>query len=198
MAGADREVVEVVDARIGQYGKLRQRVLERDAGIADHLVVGQRDADRVVVADLGAHGPADLEREAAAVLDAAAVLVVAAVVEAAQELADQPAVRSVDLDAVQPGGLDVPGRARVVRDDLVDLALAEREGALATGHPDVRRAARGAPDVQPTGAHGCRAAGDELSEESRRVRIESLAHRCETLDLPLVVRRDRRGENPCR
>ena len=190
VAGADREVVEVVDAGGREQLELREGVGERDAVRAEPLVIGQREADREVVAHLGTHRAADLEREPAAILEAPAVLVVAVVVEDAQELRDQPAVRAVHLDAVQTGRLEVARGARVVGDDLGDLVTAERERALAAGPRDVRGPARRRPVVERAGARGVRAAGDELPEEARRIRLEPLAHVRQGLDLPLVVGRD--------
>ena len=51
----------------------------------------------------------DLEHEAGAVLERAAVLVLAVVDRRAEELRDQVAVGAVQLDAVQPGLARAPG-----------------------------------------------------------------------------------------
>ena len=60
----------------------------------------------------------DLEREARAVLDRAAIGIRALVGAVAQELVDQVAVGAVDFDAVEAGALGVVGGVRIVGDDL--------------------------------------------------------------------------------
>jgi hypothetical protein len=67
------------------------------------------------------NGADDREGEAQAVLDAAAVLVVAVVGGVADELLEQVVVGGVDLDAVEAGGLGVLGGTTVVLDDHGDL-----------------------------------------------------------------------------
>ena len=191
---ADREVEEVVDAGGGEHLELRLRVLGRDPGGADRLVVGERDADREALADLGPDRPANLEREPAAFLDAAAVRVVAAVVERAQELADEPAVRAVHLDAVEPACPDVPGRAGEVGGDLGQIGLAERQRRLAAGRRYARRGPDWSPALEPDGALSLRTGGDELGEEAGLEGSELRSERGEALDLPLVVGRQRARE----
>ena len=74
-----------------------------------------------VVADRGADGADDLEREPRAVLERAAVLVRPVVDRGAEELGDQVAVAAVDLDAVEPGLAHAARRLGEGVDDLVDL-----------------------------------------------------------------------------
>ena len=103
------------------------RILER---VALRLVVEQRivvldGADLhlqvEIAADLGANGADDLEHEARAVLELAAVLVLAVVDRRAEELRDEIAVRAVQLDAVR-AGLARAARALAERlDDVLDL-----------------------------------------------------------------------------
>jgi hypothetical protein len=56
-----------------------------------------------VAADLGADGADRLEQKAGAILERAAVVVLAVVDRGREELREDVAVRAVDLDAVQPG-----------------------------------------------------------------------------------------------
>ena len=78
------------------------------------------------------HRLSDLEREADAVLDRAAVGVGALVGAVAQELVDQIAVGGVDFDAVEAGSLGVFGRRGIVRDDPRDLVEASARAASKT------------------------------------------------------------------
>ena len=108
---SDREIEEIEDRCIREYCELGQRLVDRDARGADAFVVGECEADRVVLPDLGADGSADLQREAAACFDTAAVRVVADVVERAEKLADEPTVRTVHLDAMNAACLACCGRS---------------------------------------------------------------------------------------
>ena len=65
--------------------------------------------------------PHDLEDEAGAVLERAAVLVVAIVDRRAEELGDQVAVGAVQLDAVEPGLARAPRAFGERLDRLVDV-----------------------------------------------------------------------------
>ena len=164
---ADRQVEEVVDAGGGQALELRLGLLGRDPGRADRLVVGKRQADREVVSDLRPDRTSDLEREQAALLDAAPVAVGAPVVERAQELADEPAVSTVHLDAVEPPGADVARRAGEVGDDLRQVGLVERQRRVAAGRRDARRRPDGPPPLEADRALALGAGRDELGEEAR-------------------------------
>ena len=65
----------------------------------------------------GDHRVGDLEREPGAVFEAAAVRVAAVVGAVAQELIEQVAIRAVQFDAVEAGGLGVLGGGAELRDD---------------------------------------------------------------------------------
>ena len=79
-----------------------------------------------VVADLGADGADDFEHEAGAVLERAAVFVLAVVDRRAEELGDQVAVGAVQLDAVEAGLARAPRALGEVRDDLLICATVIR------------------------------------------------------------------------
>lgn len=89
----------------------------------------QADA-RAVGADGVDHGAGDFEREARAVLDAAAVRVGAHVADVLRELVDQVAVGRVDLDAVEARGDRVARRLRVVVDVPPDLLVRQLSRGL--------------------------------------------------------------------
>ena len=74
-----------------------------------------------VVADLGADGADDFERKAGAVLERAAVLVLAVVDRRAEELREQVPVCAVQLHAVEAGLARPPRALGKVADDLLDL-----------------------------------------------------------------------------
>ena len=88
--------------------ELCQRLVDRDTPRADALVERECDADRVLVPDRRPDRHADLERQAAPRLDTSAVRVVAAVVERAEKLPDEPTMGTVHLDAVRSAGLHQP------------------------------------------------------------------------------------------
>ena len=77
-------------------------------------------------ADLGADRPDDVEEEARAVGQRAAVLVLAVVDARAQELGEQIAVGGVQLDAVEARFARPPGAAGEGADRVVDLRPAHR------------------------------------------------------------------------
>ncbi len=87
------------------------------------------DAEREVRAAAGADAVDDLEDEPAAVLERAAVTVVAPVVRAAQELAQDVAVRAVQFDAVEAGALGADRRGDEVLAQLFDLGQRQRPRA---------------------------------------------------------------------
>ena len=102
-------------------------------------------------------------REAHAVLERAAVGVVAVVAARREELVDQVAVAAVDLDAVEAAGRGVARAAREVVDQLADLLDLERLGRLVV----VRHVAR-RPGRQPRpGAVVDAAVVRELEERER-------------------------------
>jgi hypothetical protein len=93
-------------------------------------VVGRRHGREpdagAVAADGFGHGAGHLQQEARAVGDAAAVVVLAVVAAALEELVDQVAVGSMDLDAVEAGGDGVERGVAVVHHDAGNLFGVER------------------------------------------------------------------------
>ena len=79
------------------------------------------ELDVVVRADLGSDRAHDVEREAGAVLERAAIVVVAVVDARGEKLRDQVAVAPVHLDAVRARFAGAAGSPTEVADDLVDL-----------------------------------------------------------------------------
>ena len=79
------------------------------------------ELDVVVRADLGPDRAHDVEREASAVLERAAVVVVAVVDARGEKLRDQVAVAPVHLDPVRAGFAGAVGSPTEVADDLTDL-----------------------------------------------------------------------------
>src|SRR5262249_41781932 len=185
-----REVEEVVDARCREHLQLPLGVLGGDPGIADRLVVGQRDPDRKAGADLRPDRTPELEREPATVLDGPAVPVVAPVVERAQELPDEPPLRPVPLDPVEAARLGDRGRPCVIGRELGQLVLVERERRLSVRRRHARRPAQRPPALEPARTVALGAARDELGEEPRLERIEHRGQGLKALDLPLVVAPD--------
>ena len=82
---------------------------------------GDLELDVVVVTDLAPDRLHDLERQPRAVLQRAAVLVLAVVDRRREELRDQVAVAPVDLDPVELGLARAPRGLREALDDLPDL-----------------------------------------------------------------------------
>ncbi len=106
-----------------------------------------------VVPDLLPHRAHDLDREARAVLQRPAVLVLPVVDRRGEELRDQVAVAAVDLDAVELGLARPAGGLPEGVDDLVDLRLrhplarkaVDRVGLVRGGEPLVVEDARDVP-----------------------------------------------------
>ena len=191
---SDREIEEIEDRCLREYCELGQRLVDRDARGADAFVVGECEADRVVLPDLGADGSADLQREAAACFDTAAVRVVADVVERAEKLADEPTVRTVHLDAVNAAGSHVAGGAREVAHEPIDLLDGQRLGHLPARRRHERRCAYGGPVIEPHDARALSAPRHELREEPGRMVRQGGGDRLEAPDVALVICRNRTGE----
>jgi hypothetical protein len=126
LLGLDRDVK--VD-EVEQPGRVEvAQDLTRTVGIpsiGQQLVGREADPQRHLGAvDLLADRLRDLDEEAGAVLQAAAVLVGAAVETRRQEALDDRAVGDMDLDAVVAGGAQVTRIARVVADEVSNLVVA--------------------------------------------------------------------------
>ena len=141
----------------------------------DHLLghdpepVGrQPHGEREIGPALGAHAGDDVEQQPAAVLERPAVAVGAPVDGRREELADQIAVRTVQLDPVESGELSTAGRSDEVVDHLLDLVRGQRASARRVV---VARADRRTAD-QVGGASACRrgAVGRTTGWPSRSVR----------------------------
>ena len=126
--------VEVVGAGLLEPAAHLQRLLQRVPALEPRhqLVEPLLDRDLVADAELGpdrlpdrAH---DLEPEAGAVLERAAVDVLAVVDRRGEELRRQHAVGAGDLDPVEPGLLRAPRRLREHLDDVGDLLHRHRLG----------------------------------------------------------------------
>ena len=89
------------------------------------VVIGGADLHLQVEigADLLANRANDIENEASAVLERAAVVVLSVVDRGAQELRDQVAVGAVQLDAVETGLAGAPRAVGEILRDLGDLRL---------------------------------------------------------------------------
>ena len=98
-------------------------LVRRDPGVAHELVEGKADADGEGIADLRADRFANLEQDLAALADGAAVTVGAVVEGGAQELAEQIAVRRVQLHPVATRDLYVESRLPESLDHVVDVLL---------------------------------------------------------------------------
>ena len=102
----------------------------------------------------------DLPEKANAVHERAAVAVAPVIRGVAQELIDQVAVRSMDLDAVEPGLFSAPGSVGELRHDPRDFMRLERprrdEGRPAPGRDSLPRRldGRGRDRQRPAGLHG--------------------------------------------
>ena len=85
-----------------------------------HLGPGDAHAHDALGADRGPAGGDRLAQEAQAVLEAAAIVVLAQVEARVQELGRQIAVAGDDLDPVDPGRGHAPRGGAIARDDLAD------------------------------------------------------------------------------
>src|SRR6266508_5535245 len=125
-AGAGAHV-DVVDAGLLEPSADRHDVLGRVAApqpreeLARRLVDADLEAEAEVLPDLGPHGPYDLEREAGAVLERSAVLILSRIDGRAEELGEEHAIRPGELDAVEPGHACPPRGLDEERDDLPNL-----------------------------------------------------------------------------
>ena len=123
MVACDRlDDVQVSDA---EFAQLTGGIAERRRRVAVvHVVEAaegrQADADALLAPNPD-HGLGDFQQQPGAVLHRAAVLIRARVRAVAQELIRQVAVRAVDLHAVKPGGLGVPGAVHVLLHDAGDF-----------------------------------------------------------------------------
>ncbi len=104
---AARHGDEVAAARL-QFARERARVVERPATVDP---VGRRDAhtQRALARPLGAHRVEHLQREAHAVVQAAAMRVAALVAQRRQEAVQQVAVGGVQLDQLEAQARRAPG-----------------------------------------------------------------------------------------
>ena len=93
-------------------GRGREQAVRIAVVDALRIAVGRQPHRRPVGADDGGDRLRHLAQQPDAVLDRAAIIVVAQVGAVAQELVDQIAVRGVDLDAVEPGRERVARRRR--------------------------------------------------------------------------------------
>ena len=183
-----------VDARLDQPLAHLDRVLQRVAGLAD-----VQRAQRVgvlhgadlhleveVVADLGPNGLDDVEDEARAVLERAAVFVLAIVDGRAQELRDQVAVGAVQLDAVQPRLARAPRALGEVPDHLLDLGDGHRVALEPVQR--IRLAGRRQPArVLDAVDVALPAAVAQLQDELAVVLVDRLADRAPERNLVVVV-----------
>ena len=141
---AARGDVDEVDAVSTQETGERDGLVGRPAVVNP---VGGRDADkkREVGWPGSADGVDDLQEEAGAVLEAAAVSIGALIGERREELMQQIAVGSVDLNEVEAGGKGAFCRLREGRDDGVDTGLVERLGDCIVGGKGDRARGDGLP-----------------------------------------------------
>ena len=117
--------VDQVDAGVGQHLAERRALLDLQS--AWHELDGRNSVpDRVVLADHRTKGGQDIEREPCTILQRAAVLVSPSVGVRGQKLADQVAVRAVDVNHVDPGLETAPRRLHKSVDDDLDVLTGHR------------------------------------------------------------------------
>ncbi len=109
-----------VEARTGQNGRDDLDLLGSEPAVR-HLRRGQPDSDRKIVAALLLDPLEDLQRKLQASHQGAAVFVGAAIRARRDEIADQVAVRSVELDPVETGLLSPPRGFAESLDDRLDV-----------------------------------------------------------------------------
>ena len=127
VVGAERagdDVEEVDQTAAGEDARDRLALVGIPA-VADMLVAGHPDADHEFRPDGVADRPEHLEREAAPVLDAAAIVVRALIDHRRQELVDEMAPGD-DLDPVEAALLAAPGTGGVARQHPLDLVQLDR------------------------------------------------------------------------
>jgi len=141
IAGADGDLLSGVVAAggdIDQIDALLLHELRKGYGLGEVPAcaegfggpVGGGDADeeRQVLRPDGADGADDLEREANAVVEAAAVFVGAVVGEGREELVEEVTVGGVNFDEVEACGAGAVGGGNEVGDDLVHAGAVECGG----------------------------------------------------------------------
>src|SRR5487761_2793812 len=112
--------IQKIDLVFGHYA------LRDPDDLAEHdaeALRRQPHAQHEILAAAAAHAVDDLEQDARAVFERAAVFVVAVVEFRAEELAQDVAVRAVQLDAVEPGLFRAQRSRDEVRDQLLHLGV---------------------------------------------------------------------------
>ena len=117
--------VDQVDAGVGQHAAERRALLDLQSA-RHELDCRNAVPDREILADHLAKSGQDLEREPRAILQRAAVLVRPSVGVRGQELADEVAVRAVDVNHVDPGLETAPRRLHKSVDDDLDVLMGHR------------------------------------------------------------------------
>ena len=182
-----RRNMERVDPGVDQRIDELERFFKRHA--AGKPVVGivpVRDGE--VVADRLADGPDDRERHTQAVFQASPVGVLPMVRQRGHELADQVAVRAVDLQHVETGLPDAAGDLRVGVNDVFDvLDIQHHAFGMVAEARHIRNHGRGEPG---NGRIDAATAVDELQRSPRAVRLDGFRQLGKPLDLAVVRRAD--------
>ena len=119
--------MEDIDAGLHQWREELAQALRgfhQARGIVLLLPLREAEDDREIRTDRRAHRPHQLDGEARAIGQAAAVLVVPLVAAFPEELVDQVAVGAVDLHPVHADRLGVAGGLGEGGDDVLDVGLA--------------------------------------------------------------------------
>lgn len=184
VAGADRDAhdgrvaagrdVEQIDAVLLEEGGEAHGLLGRPAVLLRPVGGGDAEEERLVVGPHGADRVDDLEGEAHPVVEGAAVLVRADVGVRREELADQVAVRAVDLGDLEARVQGATGALGELGDDLADplhgelgrggVPVVEGERARRDRLPAVRVGSDGAAALQGRSVDALRPAYASLSE----------------------------------